>query len=289
MTFREALKNKGFVVTAELSPPKGVDLDAVLKKADLLKGKVDGVNATDNQVAVLHLSSVAFCALLKQKGLDPILQMNCRDRNALAMQADLLGAYALGIRNVLAISGDYPKKSLYHVVKPVFDIDSVQLIKLINDMNKGIDFAGEKLVGAPSFTVGGVVNPGADPIEGQIVKLKKKIDAGAEFIQTQIVYDIDGFKKFREMIKDMKIKMLVGILPVRSMKMAQTIQNIPGVHLPKKLLDRISGAGDPVKEGIEISAEIINGLKGYINGVHFMTLNNVESIPEILAKIKLGT
>lgn len=285
MTFKEALKSKDFIITAELSPPKGVDLDAVLKKADLLKGKVDGVNATDNQVAVLHLSSVAFCALLKQKGLDPILQMNCRDRNALAIEADLLGAYALGIRNVLAITGDYPKKSLHHVVKPVFDIDSVQLIKLIKDMNKGIDFAGEPLGGAPSFTVGGVVNPGADPIEGQIIKLKKKIDAGAEFIQTQIVYDVDGFKKFRDLTKDIKIKFLLGILPVRSAKMAQTIQNIPGVHLPKKVLERIERAKDPVAEGIEISAGIINGLKGYIDGVHFMTLNNVEVIPNILAQV----
>jgi len=286
MTFKEALKNKDFVVTAELSPPKGVELEEVLKKADLLKGKVDGVNATDNQVAVLHLSSLAFCAILKQKGLEPILQMNCRDRNALAMQADLLGAYALGIRNVLAISGDYPKKSLHHVVKPVFDIDSVQLIKLINDMNKGIDFAGEKLTGAPSFTVGGVVNPGADPIEGQLVKLKKKIDAGAEFIQTQIVYDVDGFKKFRDKTKDIKIKFLLGILPIRSPKMAQNILNIPGVHVPKKILERIEKASNPVQEGIEISAEIINGLKGYIDGVHFMTLNNVEVIPSIMEKIR---
>jgi len=285
MTFKEALKNKDFVITAELSPPKGVELDDVLKKADFLKGKVDGVNATDNQVAVLHLSSVAFCALLKQKGLEPILQMNCRDRNALAMQADLLGAYALGISNVLAISGDYPKKSLHHVVKPVFDIDSVQLIKLINDMNKGIDFAGEKLVGAPSFTVGGVVNPGADPIEGQIIKLRKKIDTGAQFIQTQIVYDVDGFKKFRDLTKDIKIKFLLGILPIRSTKMAQNILNIPGVQVPKKILERIEKAKDPVQEGIEVSAEIINGLKGYIDGVHFMTLNNVESIPSILAKV----
>ena len=285
MTFKEALKNKDFVITAELSPPKGVELEEVLKKADFLKGKVDGVNATDNQVAVLHLSSVAFCALLKQKGLDPILQMNCRDRNALAMQADLLGAYALGIRNVLAVSGDYPKKSLHHVVKPVFDIDSVQLIKLINDMDRGIDFAGEKLIGAPSFTVGGVVNPGADPIEGQLVKLKKKIDAGAEFIQTQIVYDMDGFKKFRDKIKDVKIKLLLGILPIRSEKMAQNILNIPGVHIPKKILERIEKAKDPVQEGIDISAEIISGLKGYIDGVHFMTLNNVEVIPDILGQV----
>jgi len=286
MTFKEAIKNKDFVITAELSPPKGVELDEVLKKADLLKGKVDGVNATDNQVAVLHLSSVAFCAILKQKGLEPILQMNCRDRNSLAMQADLLGAYALGIRNVLAISGDYPKKSLHHVVKPVFDIDSVQLIKLINDMNKGIDFAGERLIGAPSFTVGGVVNPGADPIEGQIVKLKKKIDAGAQFIQTQIVYDIDGFKKFRDKTKDIKIKFLLGILPIRSPKMAQNILNIPGVHVPKKILERIEKAKDPVQEGIDVSAEIISGLKGYIDGVHFMTLNNVEVIPSILEKAR---
>jgi len=286
MTFKKALKNKDFVITAELSPPKGVELDDVLKKADFLKGKVDGVNATDNQVAVLHLSSVAFCVILKQKGLEPILQMNCRDRNALAMQADLLGAYALGIRNVLAISGDYPKKSLHHVVKPVFDIDSVQLIKLINDMNKGIDFAGEKLTGAPIFTVGGVVNPGADPIEGQIVKLKKKIDAGAEFIQTQIVYDADGFKKFRDKTKDIKIKFLLGILPIRSPKMTQNILNIPGVHVPKKILERIEKAKYPVQEGIDISAEIISVLKGYIDGVHFMTLNNVEVIPSILEKVR---
>jgi 5,10-methylenetetrahydrofolate reductase len=285
MTFKEALSSKDFIITAELSPPKGIDLEAVLKKADLLKGKVDGVNATDNQVAVLHLSSVAFCALLKQKGLDPILQMNCRDRNALAMEADLLGAYALGIRNVLAITGDYPKKSLHHVVKPVFDIDSVQLIKLIKDMNKGIDFAGEPLVGAPSFTIGGVVNPGADPIEGQIVKLKKKIDAGAEFIQTQIVYDVDGFKKFRDKIKDIKIKVLLGILPIRSIKMAQTIQNIPGVHIPKEIIKRIDSSAEPIREGINIASEMISDLRGYIDGVHFMTLNNVESIPDILSRI----
>jgi 5,10-methylenetetrahydrofolate reductase len=285
MTFKDALKNKKFIVTAELSPPKGVDLEVVLKKADFLKGRVDGVNATDNQVAVLHLSSVAFCAILKREGLEPILQMNCRDRNSLAMQADLLGAYALGIRNVLAITGDYPKKALHHVVKPVFDIDSVQLIKLIKDMNNGLDFAGEKLVGAPDFTAGAVVNPGSDPIEPQIIKLKKKVDAGAEFIQTQITYDIDGFKRFRDLAKDIKVKFLLGILPVRSMKMAQAVQNIPGVHLPKKLIERIDKAGDPVKEGIDISAEIINGLKGYIDGVHFMTLNNVEVIPEILARI----
>jgi len=287
MTFKEALQTKKFVVTAELSPPKGVDLKEVLEKADFLKGKVDGVNATDNQRAILHMSSVAFCALLAQKGLDPILQMNCRDRNALAMQSDLLGAYALGIRNVLAISGDYPKKAEHKAIRPVFDIDSVQLIKLIKDLNNGIDFFGEKLSGAPDFTIGGVVNPGADPLEPQIIKLKKKVDAGAEFIQTQITYDVDEFRKFRDLVKDVKIKILLGVLPFRSSKMAQFIaEGIPGVNVPKKLLDRISKAKDPIAEGIDIAAEIINGLNGYIDGVHFMTLNNVEVIPDILEKIK---
>jgi len=285
MTFKEALKNKGFTVTAELSPPKGEDLGEVLKKAEFLKGRVDGVNATDNQRAILHLSSLAFCAILKQKGLDPILQVSCRDRNALAISSDLLGAYALGIRNVLAITGDYPKKSLHHVVKPVFDIDAVQLIKLIKDMNGGKDFAEEALKGPTDFTIGAVVNPGADPIEGQIIKLEKKIDAGAEFIQTQIVYDVDGFKKFRNMTRNIKAKFLLGILPIRSVKMADVVSKIPGVHLPKKLIDRIEKAKDPVMEGIDISAEIINSLKGYIDGVHFMTLNNVEVIPEILSKL----
>jgi methylenetetrahydrofolate reductase (NADPH) len=285
MTFADAIKNKKFIVTAELSPPKGADPTEALSKADILKGIVDGVNATDNQVAVMHMSSLAFCVLLKQKGLDPILQMNCRDRNALAMQSDLLGAYALGIKNVLSITGDYPKKSLHHVVKPVFDIDAVQLIRMIKDMNNGVDFNGEKLTSSPSFTIGGVVNPTADPIEPHIIKLEKKVDEGAQFIQTQIVYDIDLFKKFRDMTKNIKTKFILGVLPIRSAKMCENIQRIPGVHLPPHLIERINASKDPVKEGIEISAEIIKGLKGYIDGVHFMTLNNVESIPEILKKV----
>lgn len=286
MNFKEALKIKKFIVTAELSPPKGENLTEILKKADFLKDKVDGINATDNQRAILHLSSLAFCAIMKQRGLDPILQVNCRDRNALAIESDLLGAFALGIKNVLAITGDYPKKSLHNSVKPVFDIDSVQLIKLIKDMNNGIDFAGEALTGKTDFVIGGVVNPGSDPIEGQIIKLEKKVDVGAEFIQTQIAYDADGFKKFRDKTQHIKAKFLLGILPIRSAKMVQVIGNIPGVHLPKKLAERIEKASDPIKEGIEISAEMINDLKGYIDGVHFMTLNNVEAIPDIMAKVK---
>jgi 5,10-methylenetetrahydrofolate reductase len=252
----------------------------------MLKGIVDGVNATDNQRAILHMSSLAFCAIMKQHGLDPILQVNCRDRNALAISSDLLGAYALGINNVLAITGDYPKKSLHHAIKPVFDIDSVQLIKLLKDMNNGIDFSGEPLKGSTNFTIGAVVNPGSDPIEPQIMKLQKKMDAGAQFIQTQISYDIEGFKRFRDKTSNIKTKYLLGILPIRSANMVEVIKKIPGVNLPDDIAKRIEKASDPIKEGINISADIIKGLKGYIDGVHFMTLNNVESIPEILDKIK---
>lgn len=286
MTFKEALESNKFLVTAELSPPKGVDLEEVLQKTDFLKGKVHGVNVTDNQRAVLHLCSLAFCTLLKQKGLDPIFQMTCRDRNALAMQSDILGSYALGIRNILAISGDYPKKVQYKGVKPVFDLDSVQLIKLIRDMEAGKDLAGEELKGAPNFTVGAVVNPTADPLDMQLIKLKKKIDAGAEFIQTQIVYDADSFKYFRDEAKDIKTKYLLGIMPFRTYKMAKFVaEEVQGVHVPKKVLERIEKAKDPVKEGIDISVELINSLKGYIDGIHLMTLNHVDVIPEILSRI----
>jgi len=286
MTFKETLDSGKFVITAELSPPKGVDIGDVLQKADFLIGKVHGVNVTDNQRAVLHLSSLAFCALLKQKGLDPILQMTCRDRNSLALQSDILGAYALGIRNVLALSGDYPRKVQYKAVKPVFDIDSVQLVKLIRDMENGKDLAGEDLKGSPKFCVGAVVNPTADPLDMQLIKLQKKVDAGAEFIQTQIVYDVNAFKFFRDRTKDIKTKYILGILPFRTYKMAEFLANeVQGVNVPQSVLKRMENAKDPVKEGIEISIEIINSLKGYIDGIHLMTLNYVDVIPEILSRI----
>ncbi|MFC1559831.1 methylenetetrahydrofolate reductase [Candidatus Margulisiibacteriota bacterium] len=285
MSFKEILDSNKFSITAELSPPKGVDVDDVLKKADFLKGKVHAVNVTDNQRAILHMSSVAFCTLLKQKGLDPVLQITCRDRNALAIQSDILGAYALGIRNVLALSGDYPRKVQYKAVKPVFDIDSVQLIKLIRDMEKGKDLAGEELKGAPKFSVGAVVNPTATPIDMQIIKLKKKVDAGAEFIQTQIIYDIDGFKYFRDRVNHIKAKYILGILPFRSYKMAHFMANeVQGVNVPDKVLKRIEKAKDPIKEGIDISVETIKALKGYIDGIHLMTLNHVDVIPEIISR-----
>lgn len=290
MTLKEAIKSNKFIITAEIAPPKGVDIEALLESAEILRGVVDAVNVTDNQRAIMRLSSISFCSKLAQKGFDPILQMTCRDKNALALQSDILGAYVLGIRNILALSGDYPNHSDQPGVKPVFDLDSVQLVSLIKKLDSGEDLGGNKLSGKPFFTVGAVVNPGSDPLEPQIIKLQKKIEAGAEFIQTQVVYDVDKFKKFLKEAKiQPKVKVLVGIFPLRSYKMATFVnENVPGVSVPDKILKRIEKAKDPLKEGLDISVEIIEELKPICAGIHFMTLNHLEEIPDIIKRAKLG-
>jgi 5,10-methylenetetrahydrofolate reductase len=290
MTLKEAIKSNKFIVTAEIAPPKGVDIGGLIESAEILRDKVDAINVTDNQRAVMRLSSIAFCAKLAEKGFDPILQVTCRDKNALALQSDILGAYVLGIRNILALSGDYPNRSDQRGVKPVFDLDSVQLVNLVKELDSGKDLGGNKLVGKPSFTIGAVVNPGSDPIEPQIIKLNKKIEAGAEFIQTQVVYDVEGYKKFlKEAKMPPKVKVLVGIFPIRSYKMANFLnEQVPGVSVPKKILDRIKNAKDPVEEGVNISVEIIEELKPLCAGVHFMTLNNLQVVPEIISRLRLS-
>jgi len=290
MTLKQAIKSNKFIVTAEMAPPKGVDIEKLLESAEILRGCVDAINVTDNQRAVMRLSSLSFCAKLAEKGHDPILQMTCRDKNALALQSDILGAYVLGIRNILALSGDYPNRGDQRGVKPVFDLDSVQLVDLIKKMDSGTDLAGNKLAGKPNFTIGAVVNPGSDPLEPQLIKLHKKIDAGAEFIQTQVVYDVEGFKKFLKEAKvPPKIKILVGIFPLRSYKMATFVnEQIPGVSVPDKILKRIKNAKDPVEEGLNISVDIIDELKPLCAGVHLMTLNNLQEIPEIIKRSKLA-
>lgn len=286
MNFRKALENKKFVVTAELCPPKGVEIKTLIEKAAPLKNLVDGINVTDNQRAVVRLSSMAFSKLLLDQGFDPIWQLTCRDRNLLAIQSDILGAWALGIKNVLALSGDYPSKGDHPSARPVYDLDSVQLIDLFNKMNFGKDFAGTDLVGHPDFLIGAVANPGATPMEPQILKLRNKIDFGAKFIQTQVIYDIDIFKKFIQKLGDFPAKILAGIFPLVSYKNAVFLNTkVPGVSIPEKILKRMEKAKDSRKEGIAISIEIIRELKPLCAGIHLMTLNNIDIIPEILNEI----
>jgi 5,10-methylenetetrahydrofolate reductase len=286
MNFREALNSGKFIITAELSSPRGVEVEPIIEAASILRDKIDGVNVTDNQRAKMHLSSLAFCALLHQNGFDPILQMTCRDRNALALQSDVLGAYALGLRNILALTGDYPVGG---PVRPVYDLDSVQLISIIKKMEReGVDLYDEKLSGRPRFLVGGAVNPGAEPLEMQIVKLRKKIEAGADFFQSQVIYDVKSFMKFLKELNEPKIKILAGILPIKSYNMAVFLnEKVPGVSIPEKILKRVKEAKDPEEEGIKISVEIIHELKPICAGIHLMTLNNVQVIPEILGRLKI--
>ena len=289
MTLRYKLQDKEFVYTAELEPPKGVAMDSFLKKAKLLKGKVDAVNITDNQRAVLRLSSLAASKILFDMDIEPVFQMCCRDRNRIALQSDLLGAHALGIKNVLAISGDYPTLGDQPGAKIVYDVDSVQLLDMITHLNKGMDVREKKLVGNTSFFAGGVVSPAMVPLEPQLIKMKLKAENGAKFFQTQVVYDIETYKQFNESLKEHGINawILPGILPLRSAKMARFMnESVPGIRIPDEVIHRIETAKNPKKEGLEIAAEMIEKLKPISNGVHIMTVGREETVLDLLEIVK---
>jgi 5,10-methylenetetrahydrofolate reductase len=206
VSFQEALNSGKFAVTAEAGPPKGTDIKKIVHECELLKGKVDGVNVTDNQSAVMRISSTSFCKILLEMGLEPILQMTCRDRNRIGLQSDLLGASILGIKNVLCMTGDHPNAGDHKEAKPVYDIESAQLLKVVDSLNNGKDMMGNDLLGATDFYQGAVVTPEANPIEPQLMKFEKKIEAGANFFQTQAIYDIDKFKEFMTTAKKFPVK-----------------------------------------------------------------------------------
>ena len=288
--FKQALQSGKFVVTAEVGPPKGTDIKEMLHHIDLIKDKVDGINSTDNQSSVMRISSLGACTLIKQRGGEPILQMTCRDRNRMALQSDLLAANVLGIDNVLCLTGDYISVGDHKDAKPVFDLDSVQLIQAVRLMEQGKDLGGNDLNAPVKFCCGAIVTPEADPIEPQLLKYEKKIKAGAEFIQTQAIYDIENFKKFmayaRKVNKDTKI--LAGIVLLASAGMARYMNsNVPGIRVPQELIDEMAGApkGKALDKGIEIAGRMIKQLKdGKIcDGVHIMAIGREGVVPDILA------
>ena len=278
--------NKDFIITAELQPPKGPSVDEFLNKAHILKTKVDALNVTDNQRAIVRLSSLAGCAMLVREGITPVFQITCRDRNRLAIQSDLLGAHALGIRNVLAITGDDISIGDHRGAKQVFDIDSIQLISIIAGLNKGITAGGSSLAGHTDFNIGATLNPFARPEELNMMRFEKKSMAGAKFFQTQPIYDINAFKKFMEKVKDKEVKIIAGILVLKSAKMAHFLnKNLPGVHVPFALIKELETSYDPKKKGLEIAARTIQTLKGIAHGVHIMAMGMEERIPEILEMV----
>lgn len=285
MDFKSKVKSNRFVVTTELAPNKGTDTSYIRDRVELLSGIVDAINVTDNQRSVMRASPVALSHILIDFGIEPVLQMTCRDRNRLALQSDLLGAHWLGIRNVLALTGDHPKFGDHEGAKSVFDVDSVQLLSIIKKLNGGVDEAGNKLTGSTHLFAGAVVNPFSTSIETEIMKMRKKIEQGAQFFQTQTVYNVDMFFDFLDKVKNFApgAKIIAGLMPLESLKMGLFMKkNIPGVVIPDKLIEEIKHAKDPVVKGIEQMAEIIDKIKDKCAGVHVMTRGKAKPVIEIL-------
>ena len=286
----KVLESGGFAVTAEAGPPKGTSARVMLRKGELLRSCCDAVNVTDNQTAIVRTCSLAGCVLLKQQGVDPVMQMVTRDRNRIAIQSDILGAIALGIGNVLCLSGDHQKFGNHPTAKGVFDIDSIQLIQTLKDMRDEKKFiCGEELSGEAPLFIGAVENPYADPFEFRVVRLAKKVKAGADFIQTQAVYDVAKFVRWMEMVTDRgldkQVHILAGVIPIRSAGMARYMRDyVSGVSVPDAIVTRMEEAKSAREEGARIVSEIIEQLKEIpgVHGIHIMAVGWEEIVPEIV-------
>jgi methylenetetrahydrofolate reductase (NADPH) len=291
--FREILQSGKFVVTSEIGPPKGTNLEKMVHHIDLLKDKVDALNITDNQSSVMRYPSLGGALLVKERGGEPVLQITCRDRNRLAIQADLLFAYSRGIQTVLCLTGDSIVVGDHKEAKSVFDMDSSQLLATIRTLEKGRDLGGNDLDGGVEFCAGAIVTPEANPLEPQLIKFEKKVEAGAEFIQTQAIYDLENFQRFMDYAKPLGTKILAGIILLTSWRMAEFMnKNVPGVRVPEPLIEEMKSAqkGEAVKKGVEIAARMIHNIKEQkiCDGVHIMAIGREEVVPEILQQAGLN-
>jgi methylenetetrahydrofolate reductase (NADPH) len=286
VSFRSQLEAGRFVVTAEVGPLKGTDTTEIMEVAQLLRGRVDAANVTDQQSSVMRLGSLATCHLLQQAGLEPVFQITCRDRNRIALESDLLSAWVLGVENVLAITGDLPALGDHPQAKPVYDLDSVQLLQVITGLNEGHDMVGNELRGSPDFFPGAVVNPGADTeaaFELQLIKMEQKIKAGARFFQTQAIYDTAVFTRFMKRAASFGVPILAGIIPLKSAGMARYMnKNVAGVSVPEALITRMAETEDKGRTGIEIAAGLVKELKDMCQGVHLMPIGWEKKVPAIL-------
>jgi len=288
LSFKDALNSGKFVITSEIAPPKGTNIENMLHHIELLKDKVDALNVTDHQSSVMRFPSIGGCLAIKERGGEPILQMTCRDRNRLALQAELLLAYTRGVRNVLCLTGDAVLAGDHREAKGVFDLDSLQLLKTIRLMESGQDMGGNNLDGAVEFCAGAIVTPEARPIEPQLIKFEKKVEAGAEFFQTQAIYDLDNFSKFMQYAGQFPVKILAGIVLLSSARMAKYMtENVPGIFVPQNLIDELAAApkGEALAKGIEIAGRMIVALRrdSICDGVHIMAIGRDEVVPDILA------
>ena len=292
MSFKEALNSGKFVVTAEVGPPKGTDITALHHDIDLLKDKVDALNVTDNQSAVMRICSLAICKIVLEHGAEPILQMTCRDRNRIGLQSDLLGASVLGIKNVLCMTGDHVLAGDHKGAKPVYDLESVQLLAAVDGLNKGKDLSGNDLKGSTEFFQGAVVTPEANPLAPQLAKFEKKVRAGAGFFQTQAIYDVDKFKEFMSAARRFPVKVLAGFVILKSAGMANFLnKNVPGIRVPEELIEELKAAGKEkaLETGMDIAARHIRRLKeeNICDGVHIMAIGMEDKVPVIMQKAGL--
>lgn len=280
---RKALTEGRFVVTTELAPPKGTDLGGLLDRARTLD--TVAVNVTDNQGANMRMCPLALAARLTQVGVEPVLQVTCRDRNRMALQSDLLGATAFGIENLLLLSGDHARFGDHPAARSVFDLDSVQLIQAVHGLMDGVDLSGRPLQGTPRFFIGAAVSPEAEPFELMFQKFAKKVDAGAGFFQTQAVFSLERLEAFMAAARPLGTPVLAGVLLLKSAGMARFLNaNIPGVRVPQTLIDRLERASRPLEEGVAIARETVEQARRSCQGVHLMTLGCEDRIPEILGE-----
>lgn len=282
-----ALESGQFVQTAEIVPPKGVDVQRALQYAQDIKDYVVAVNVNENPASVMRLNSLSLSHLFLREGIEPIFHITTRERNRLALQSELLGAYVLGIRNVLVLTGDHQSMGDHREAKPVYDLDSVQLLRLCTEMMGGKDYNGHDLEGVPSFYLGAVVNPGSDLLELQILKMRKKALAGARYFFTQAIYDLKVFERFMDAIKDLDVKVIAGIIPLKSANMARFMnKNIPGITVPDKIIERMEKARDRTAESISICSELIEGCRQLCHGIHVMPIGWYSIVPQIFKPVK---
>lgn len=296
-TLEKILASGQLAVTSECGPPRGALPQKVREKAEMLRGCVDGINVTDNQTAMVRMSSLSACIIIKQMGLNPILQMVSRDRNRLAMQSDILGAYAHGIDNIICLSGDHPRFGDHAMAANVHDIDSVQMLEMVKGMrDEGKFQGGEKIDGPPKMFIGGAANPFADPFELRVSRLAKKVAAGVDFIQTQCIYNVDKFERWMEGVRDRgldeKVYILAGITPMKSVGMARYMKSkVPGMDVPDEIVKRMGGVPKEkqAEEGIKICIETIERLKGVkgVSGFHIMAIEWEQKVPEIVERAGL--
>lgn len=286
MLFREKLGRGKFVVTCEINPPKGVEVAEVIKELDPLKGRVDAIAATDSKSSVMTMSALIFSHFLKERGFEPILNFSCRDRNRLALQADLLGAAALGIQNILVVTGDYASMGDHPQAKPVFDLDAVQLLQTIQILAQGQDLGNNSIKGKPVFFPGATVSPrpnSAAALEWQLIKMEKKAAAGAKFFLTQPVFDVRAMDNFMKRASKFNLPVLASVLPLKSVSMARFLnKNMPGIFVPEEIINEIGNAPDRVRAGLEISARLMRSLQGICQGIHLIPAGWEKFIPAIL-------